>query len=218
MNDDTQSFSFTQDPSSLTKILKVFLWISVGVGALAVVSDIAQSTLLTGGPVGLAEANANDARQGLVGIISIITFIITGITFLRWVYRANVNCHGFGAQNMQFTPGWAVGFYFVPILSFFKPCEAMVEIWKISQDPMNWENQSNDALVGVWWSLFLVSNIAGNISIQTALRAKDPETLTLSTVAAIISTIAGIALDIVAVSLVSKILKMQQKLVNRYSH
>ncbi|ABW28790.1 hypothetical protein AM1_3803 [Acaryochloris marina MBIC11017] len=119
---------------------------------------------------------------------------------------------------MQFTPGWAVGFYFVPILSFFKPCEAMVEIWKISQDPMNWENQSNDALVGVWWSLFLVSNIAGNISIQTALRAKDPETLTLSTVAAIISTIAGIALDIVAVSLVSKILKMQQKLVNRYSH
>lgn len=218
MNDDTQSFSFTQDPSSLTKILKVFLWISVGVGALAVVSDIAQLTLLTGGPVGLAEANANDARQGLVGIISIITFIITGITFLRWVYRANVNCHGFGAQNMQFTPGWAVGFYFVPILSFFKPCEAMVEIWKISQDPMNWENQSNDALVGVWWSLFLVSNIAGNISIQTALRAEDPETLTLSTVAAIISTIAGIALDIVAVSLVSKILKMQQKLVNRYSH
>lgn len=213
MSDDTQTFHFTQDPSSLTKIVKVLLWISVGVGALSVVSDIAQLNVLSDGAVGVAEAETNDARQGFVGLIVLVTFVLTGITFLRWVYRANVNCHGFGAQNMEFSPGWSVGFYFVPFLNLVKPCAAMHEIWKISKDPTNWQDQQNDSRVSGWWFLFLFTNIAANISLQTALRAENIETLQISTVAAVVAGIAGIALDIVAVSLVSQILRMQQKLV-----
>lgn len=138
-------FTFTKDPNGLTMFVTVMLWISLGVDLLSL-SDFGQLVLANSQPISMAAAEANDARQHLIGGLTILTFLITGIPFLLWIYRANLNARGFGATTMEFHPGWSVGYYFIPIMNLFKPYQAMQQIWKASHNPQNWlrEPDSSD--------------------------------------------------------------------------
>ncbi len=78
------------------------------------------------------------------------------VAVLLWIHRANSNARALGATNMKFTPGWAVGWYFVPVAWFWKPYQAMREIWQASADPANWERQWAPPLLGWWWALWIV--------------------------------------------------------------
>jgi hypothetical protein len=47
-------------------------------------------------------------------------FVLVGV----WIYRANANAHALGG-DLSVSPGWAVGWFFVPIACLFKPYLAM---------------------------------------------------------------------------------------------
>jgi len=208
--------SFKKDPTNLTTILKTMLWIFMGLGIISILSDFAQLNLLKSAYITNAAAEANDKRQQVIGIIFIIAYIATGITFLKWIYRANLNVRGFGVQGLKFTPGWSIGYYFIPILCFFKPYQAMKEIWQASKNPDNWKNQLVSPLLGCWWTLWLISCFFGQISFKMSFRADTLAELLSSTTITIISTIIDIVLTAVALSLVSRIFKMQKDFV--YCH
>ena len=48
-------------------------------------------------------------------------FVATFLLFLTWVYKSNVNVKALGASNMKYTPGWSVGWFFIPIANISKP-------------------------------------------------------------------------------------------------
>ena len=153
------------------------LWISVAVAALTLVSDLAQLNLAKSSSVTAEAAESNDTRQLIIGVLQLITFIVTGVTFLMWIYRANLNARGFGATDMEFTPGWSVGYYFIPFINWFRPYQAMKEIWKVSTNPSDWKNQPSSVLLGWWWTLWLVSSLFGHISGNLSMRVKDQSSL-----------------------------------------
>jgi hypothetical protein len=188
------------------------LWVSLGVGVVSLVSDGAQLSLVSSDYTREAGA-ANDARQQLVGLISIAVFIVTGITFLKWIYRANFNSRGFGAREMKFTPGWSVGYYFIPFLNLVRPYQAMKEIWQASKNPLNWQSQQCSGLLGWWWALWLINSFLGQISFRLSLHARDRSSLQDATVASMVAAFADIFLCIVAVCLVSQIFGQQKRLV-----
>ncbi len=130
------TFTYTKNPQSLTLFLVIMLWTSLGFQVISILSDFGQMSLLNG-RFTEAEAEANDARQALIGFGYLGVFIVTGVAFLKWIYRANLNCRGFGAQDMRFTPGWSVGYYFIPFLNLVRPYQSMKEIWQVSHDPLN---------------------------------------------------------------------------------
>ena len=82
-----------------------------------------------------AAAESNDIRKGAVSLIQTIAFLITGVLYLRWIYRANSNARQLGATGMRFTSGWSIGFCFIPIMNLWKPYQTMKEIWKASANP-----------------------------------------------------------------------------------
>jgi len=210
-----QEYRFSKDPTSLMKFLKTMLWISLGISVLSLVSDFMQMNLLSAGTFSQAAAEANDSRQQIIGILYLLAFIITGIAFLKWIHRANSNCHGFGAQGMEFTPGWSIGYYFIPFLNLYKPYRAMKEIWKVSTNPTNWQNEKSSPLLGWWWALWLISGFLGQASFRMSMRADTISSLQASTMVSIVSEIIDIPLYIVAVSLISAIFTKQQKLVRK---
>ena len=55
-------------------------------------------------------------RQALIALLQLVVLIGCAFVVLKWIYRANANVRALGAKDMKFTPGWAVGWYFVPIL------------------------------------------------------------------------------------------------------
>lgn len=205
-------FNFTKDPTSLTKFLKTMLWISLGISVLFLLSDFMQMNLLSDS-FSQAEARSNDARQQIICWLYLAALAVTGIAFLKWIYRANLNCRGFGAQGMKFTPGWSIGWYFIPIAALWKPYQAMKEIWKVSTNPINWQKEDGSSLLCWWWALWLIYGILGQASFRLSMRANTISSLQTSTTVSIILGIIDIPLYIVAVSLISTIFKKQKKLV-----
>lgn len=209
---DQATSGFVKNPLGITRFLKVMLWIHLGTVLLVLLGDIAQSMLTSSGNITVEAAETNDARQALIGLIYIVAYLTTTIVFGRWIYVANVNCRGFGATGMKFTPGWAVGGYFVPILNLFRPYQAMKEIWQASSNPRRWENEPVSRILPIWWTLWLVSNFIGQIVFRTSQAADTAEELQNVTVISMIGSLADIALVLVAISMVTKIIAMQVRL------
>ena len=131
---------------------------------------------------------------GVAAMLQIGTYVISVGVVGRWIWRVNRNAHGL-ANGMSITPGWAVGWFFVPVASLFKPFEAMKETWQVSHDPDNWPNVAVPALLRWWWGLWIVSNIGGNASFQLSRAQIDARSLApLETVQTLVAIAAGIAL------------------------
>ncbi len=188
----------------------------------AIVSDWLQySTLENINWISQEEADRNDTRVSFVDNFHIVTMLLSGLAVLIWRYKANQNCWYYGAEQMRFTPGWAVGWSFVPVMNLFKPYQVMKEIWKISTDPDNWKNQKSSVLIKWWWFFCLVDVFFGRVfsrvAIKSALKNETVRQLQEVTVASIMSSIATFIACLFTIALVLKIRKLQLKLGQRRS-
>lgn len=101
-----------------------------------------------------------------VALVQFPLFLVTAILFLRWTYRANDTVHRLGAQGLGPSPGWAVGWYFVPVACLGMPFQAMRETWKASIDPQDWEIVRASPMLGWWWLCWLLGCFASLIALR----------------------------------------------------
>src|SRR5947209_8456564 len=107
------------DLGGRTKALVVLLVLGIVMAIVSLASSWFQYELL-GRAYTDAEADANDARQQAVGAAQVLLRLTTVVVFGMWIYRANHNVRALGARELRYTPGWAVGWFFVPILNLWK--------------------------------------------------------------------------------------------------
>ncbi|MEY2615747.1 MAG: hypothetical protein QOH78_1520 [Verrucomicrobiota bacterium] len=207
------SYQFLLDPAGLTKFLQRLLWISVLIACVALVDDIAEFLQVQVGQLSPDQVASNDPVQGFIGLLQSGLGILTGIIFLKWIYRSYKNIQGFGAQGLRFSPGWAVGYYFIPILSLIRPVQVMSEIWRASDDPRDWPKRPGSWLIASWWTLFLVYTGITQISLELAIQASTNEQWTLAAVLAILGDFFSIPLSLAALRLVTEIYRRQRRLV-----
>jgi hypothetical protein len=212
-----------RDPTALTQWLKYFLYVSIAVDAIALFSALVQYQLLSDFKLGVyssealatAAAESNDKRQQVISLFQFSIAIATIVLFAMWIYRANFNARQLGAQGMKFSPGWSIGYYFIPILSFWKPYQAMREIWQASKNPASWKSVDRGAVLPWWWFFFLANNILGQAVLRTSLQAKEINELITSTAIMIASDLVSIPAILIALVLVKQIYKMQMSHVQR---
>lgn len=206
---------FAKDPTALTKFLKVMLWISAAVALLGLI--ISGISLATGNAAKTAGGgvSALDIAEGLTGLLQLLVFVVTGIPFLMWIHRANRNARALGAQDMQFTPGWSVGWYFIPIFNLWKPYQAMKEIWQASHNPHSWPTQEVASLVSHWWALWLLTGFLGQVAFRLSLRASTAQELTSAALLDLLSDLTQIGLCFVALRLVASIYQKQSEWAQR---
>jgi hypothetical protein len=206
-----------RNPTNLTRWLILFLCILVVVNAMATVSGVMQYQLLTDSvlavrsstPAVKTAVEANDERELIVGLLQLSVFLATYFLLLRWVFRANHNARQLGATGMRFTPGWCVGWFFVPGLNLWKPYQAMKEIWKASKNPANWEAQCGNPILGCWWFFWICSGLFGLSSFNLRMRAGGLDALATATAGQIVSDILSIPQLLITIVLVSRIREMQ---------
>ena len=139
-------------------------------------------------------------------MVQIIALIVV---FCVWIHRANYNARQLGAADMTFTPGWAVGWYFIPIANLWKPYQAMKEIWKASANPAHWQDQPRGSILPAWWTFFLISNFLGNASFRLSLRATTLSELITASSISIANDVVDIIASLIALGLVRQIHRMQ---------
>lgn len=147
-------------------------------------------------------------------LISLI-YWICALVFLFWIFRASRNTHSLYSQRkFEFTPGWCVGGYFIPLLNFFWPYKAMKELWLT-----NITNSSKNqvVIIAIWWITFLVMHGADTVMSKLAMHTV-VEIQTFMLVSAI-SSLCGLISALLAVKIVREINKAQiahnEELVNR---
>lgn len=74
------------------------------------------------------QMHAGFAAIGLVAILEILLRVATITFFLIWEYRAFNNLSVLRARNLEFSPGWAVGWWFVPFANLVKPFQVVREL------------------------------------------------------------------------------------------
>ena len=189
------------------------VWVICLLGAVALLDIVAVwSTVLelqlfarieAGGDVTEEEAIGNDLRQGIVGILQTATAVLLIVFFCMWVYRANYNARALGATGMAFTPGWSVGWYFIPIANLWKPFQAMREIYRASKPDPD-EAGHGDAFLGVWWGLWIVTGFLGNAAFRLSIRAEGLQEITRSSQVTLASDVVDIPAAVLAYLVVSR--------------
>lgn len=97
------------------------------------------------------------------GIFRIAMFLVCVILVSRVVYRTMRNLHTIASRRAEMAPGWAVGWYFVPIANLWKPAEGMSQIYHGTHEAVGEKSTANSP-IPLWWTVWLVSNFAANIS------------------------------------------------------
>ncbi len=80
----------------------------------------------------LTVQQAEDAENlfAVGSVIWLIGLVAGAIGFLVWWYRAYDNLPGLTGFSRRFGRGWAVGAWFVPILSLWRPKQIGNDIWR----------------------------------------------------------------------------------------
>jgi hypothetical protein len=204
----------------LSNWVQAVFFISALVAFTSIMSGFMQSQLLNdalnGKYISLAAATTNDNREALIGWIQIITMVIAAIIFLIWVHRANKNLHAFTNPLLRFSPGWAVGWFFIPIMWLFRPYQVVNEISKASDPNINpalnnLDNYPASAIVGFWWAFFLISNYIGWFAFRYFLRDDTIRDLLDSTYAYMVSDAVDVVGFIITLIMVRKISQSQDK-------
>jgi uncharacterized protein DUF4328 len=210
-----QEYSFRVDPTRLTKVLQTLLWTNALVGVLAVVLDFWTVAQLQLGRTTLDQIG-NDPIQRNLEAIQLLVGLFVLVAFLKWKFRAYKNIEGFGAENLRYSPIWAVVYYFIPFISLIRPVQIMSEIWRASENPRDWSQRKGSSLIIAWWTLFLASGFAFELSQFPAIL--DPTESTQwpwEAVFATTSDFLSIPFSIVLYRLVTSIYLSQKKLVER---
>lgn len=111
------------------------------------------------------------------GVLQVPALLASVVLYGIWVRRANVNARAIGAKNMQFTPGWCIGWFFVPMANFFLPYQAVREIYQTSSPAANatgWEKLPG-TLVWWWWAAWLLANFASQTELNVFYHETDDQ-------------------------------------------
>ena len=157
----------------------------------------------------VASAESSDTRQIVVGVIQTAVSIATIAIFLRWIYLSARNCHVVTGRKLQFSPGWSIGWYFIPIMNLWKPYQAMRQTWNVSENKIDAPERPAPGLLLAWWLLFLISDAIGRVSFKQAMRADEISELQTSNLTTILSDAVSIPSAIAAIFVVAGIARMQ---------
>jgi uncharacterized protein DUF4328 len=107
-----------------------------------------------------AQLDANDTRQGMIGIAQTALFVACAVTFIRWLHLAYRNMDAIGPPYRRWDTGWAIGSWFVPFLNLWRPKQIVNDVWNsgapAAKGPPFW--------LMLWWLAWLVSNVLGRIA------------------------------------------------------
>ena len=199
--------------SGLTSFLKLLLFAGIALGLLEIGSLIMEYELLGRENFSDQEGEQNDKREMLVGLAGLFLFVVTAVVFGIWIVRANKNARALGAKNLSASPGWALGYFFIPILNLWKPFKAMNELWYASHDPRNWEMafKEKSQVVGRWWGFFVLQFPAAQLAEKSWDAAETLAQMQKADLFYIGVAIIEIVCCVFAIALISKITIAQEK-------
>jgi hypothetical protein len=178
----------------------------------AMINDLPSQSMLA------AATMARELREGAPVVLLTIVYCGAILVFAVWTYRMNANIHALGS-NLRFTPGWAVGWYFVPIANLWKPYQVMRELWLVSNNPADWQTGRTSKLLSWWWTAWLTYLFFPLVSfvyvVRLSVQGNVFSQLRLMEFFGVVYAVLGLVAAILAYFMVTKISELQAQAADR---
>ncbi|MBL7957670.1 MAG: DUF4328 domain-containing protein [Flavobacteriales bacterium] len=196
------------------------IWVVMAFDVAILVSSYMEHDLLSSWQAGTAiseeVAEANDARQLVIGLLRTAAFIISAVTFIQWFRRAYFNL-GMRVKPLNESEGMAAGYWFIPIMNLFKPYRMMMELHgrtaelvaPMAPDPVRARSQDH---ITVWWVFWVASNIMGQVVFRVSGDANTIDELANSAVISMVDAALSLPLAILAVLVIKRYAALEQLL------
>ncbi len=131
--------------------------------ALAAIAALAGAESLEPGSGRLQAAGISLMTMAYSAYAEVGAFVVIAILFLRFLYKAVQQAKGYTTPFTYVSPGWAVGYWFIPIMNLYRPFEVVKALSKACGQQAGGDGKPavGEQLLSAWWALFLISNGAG---------------------------------------------------------
>lgn len=116
----------------------------------------------------MLSADTVDDITGIVALGLMVVNLTTMVLCALWIYRSNKNAHTL-SYGISVSPGWAIGWFAVPIASLWRPFTGIRETWQVSADPGDPESVPVPGIMRLWWGTWLIGLLLGNISFRLSM-------------------------------------------------
>ena len=190
-----------------------FVWISTAMTLILGLHSCFEYELLERMKVGdytMDEANLNDSIAQVLGILILIITIINIVIFLNWFARSYANLKKAGIKSYT-THGSAVGNWFIPFVSLYKPYQNIKEVWDKYTKKLQLPKDENKPKFGAWWTLWILTSILGQISARLSFSADTIDEYIASDLISIFNSIFEIPLAFLMVSIIKNISDREER-------
>jgi len=203
--------------SGFARATQVMLGLSMALHVYAIVNSWAGWQYYSD-PVRSADPDLDPTTTSLAlvaGGVHLVVIFATFVVFGRWIVLAKRECQRLGASQLEFSPGWSVGWYFVPIANLWKPYQAMAEAFRASRSwagPRNgWKRLRVPVIVPLWWAAWITSSIVDQVSTRLTLRASTAEEWARASVSDVVAGLVSLVLGAVAIVLIAQLTDLQAR-------
>jgi hypothetical protein len=102
-------------------------------------------------------------EQGSTLYLFALLTLLYHLIFFRWVYIVNRNAQKWNSA-LTISPGWNVGWFFVPIAALWKPFEGIQETRGATIDPEAPAWVPVPIWLNLWWDLWVMAAIYGTMT------------------------------------------------------
>ncbi len=102
--------------------------------------------------------------EGVVGLGTLVAAVGTVITFLMWLHLA-VRQAAALEIDVGVTPGWAVGYWFIPFANLVRPYNTIRNLLS----GLEGEAAVGSAHVGLWWGVWIGGNVLSQIETRMTM-------------------------------------------------
>jgi Domain of unknown function (DUF4328) len=141
----------------------------VGLGALTGRLSVL-GRISSGAEVSLSDALHSDDVVRASAFLELGGTVLCAVLFLAWLHRVVANNSALGARVLRFTPGAAVGWWFVPFANWVMPFRVVGEAWRAADPHLPWSTPDQRAaralpgLVTSWWLALVLGSVLASVA------------------------------------------------------
>lgn len=173
---------------------------------------------LAGRRVSPSTAYLADGLARFLGISLGVVVLASFVLYLVWQYHVNRNFHALGFENMSFSPGWSVGWWFIPLANLIQVPRVVGELRRLAQATeagRTWQVNQGTGLVIIWWLLYVLGTVADRIVVRRYLSSADINDYVTATWIGLGGSVCAIVASVLLIRIVQDIKRGQIQMIDR---
>ncbi|MBO1334850.1 DUF4328 domain-containing protein [Streptomyces sp. VRA16 Mangrove soil] len=204
-----------KSPNGLAWMVVALLAVTVALDLAAVAVGIAEYRILgdltDGAFSGYGDLARWDDLYTLAGRGQLVLLVLTAIAFIVWFVRVRDNAQVMNPLGQSKARGWAIGGFFVPIVSFWFPRVIAHDTWRTSADELELAGKNRSGLIDLWWWLWVADQLVGRFAGSQYSSAEDFEDMGSATGTMVFSDALDLAAAVAAICFVRSLTRLQNQ-------